>query len=269
MVNASHLGTAFLNKGKSLLHPEFMKEQSLILASLALVISRIVVANVSAMQARGTADGPYRYRESIRTDMREVGGFSLGFLVLRAFQAGIRKGLRAGLNIKPPEDGGHSYKLFENLKKVCKEGVAPAPFDPDYAKEVKVHFNKEGGFGKLGALMQKIPKVPVQAKDAEAFFTKVYKRGPIIIGSIPTVFLAGFMLERMTRDHSEAVVDAVSKHFGGGSKSPSQQPVSSQPAAPSVSSVGALPVTTLPQFGANRYAMPYPARPNLFAASRI
>lgn len=267
MVNMADLGTVFRNKGKSFFHPEFMKEQSLILASLALVVSRIVVANVSAMQARGTADGPYRYRESIRTDMREVGGFTLGFLVLRAFQAGIRKGLRTGLNIKPPEDGGHHYNLFANLKKVWKNGEPPAAFERDYAKEVKVQFNQKGDYGKLGNWMMKhAPGVPKDAEKAASYFSKLYKRGPIILGSIPTVLLAGFMLERMTRDHSEAVVDAVSKSFGSGSKEP-QATVNPNPVAP----VGTFPAPAMgaPQFGTHRVSQPYPMRATAYSGMRI
>lgn len=266
MVNPTAMGAAVLNKGKSFMNPEFIKEQSLILASLALVISRIVVANVSAMQARGTADGPFRYRESIRTDMREIGGFTMGFLVLRAFQWGIKKGLRAGLNIKEPADSGYNYKLFENLGKAWK-GESVDKFQADYAREAKVLFKEQGNFGKLGKLMQKIPNlVPGDLKKAETFFSKVYRHAPIIIGSVPTVFLAGYMLERMTRDHSEVIVDAVSKRLGGGSHDhPPSVPPISQPAV----GAGVSPVPMMPQFGANRYMNPYRVTPNLFATQRI
>lgn len=265
MVNPTAMGAAFLNKGKSFMNPEFIKEQSLILASLALVISRIIVANVSAMQARGTTDGPFRYRESIRTDMREVGGFTMGFLVLRAFQWGIKKGLRAGLNIKEPADSGYNYKLFQNLGKAWK-GQDVAKFEADYAREAKVLFKEQGDFGKLGKLIQKFPKVPTDLKKAETFFSKVYRHAPIIIGSVPTVFLAGYMLERMTRDHSEVIVDAVSKHLGGGTHDHSSPvPPMPQPAV----GAGRAPVPVMPQFGANRYVNPYRATPNLFTAQRI
>lgn len=265
----SDVGRVLWNKARSLNNVEAIKDNSLILASGVLVVSRMIIANISALKAQGTQDGPYRYREAIRTDMRETGGFTLGFLVLRAFQWGIKKGLRKGFNIVDPKS---DYQLRENLKKAFeRRGIES--FKPDYAQTPKINFKAEGGFGKLGNLLEKMPGAKTffgdQLKDATRkgdLFRNIYRKAPIIIGSIPTVFLAGYMLERMTRDHSEDVVDAISKRFGGDG---TKKNMTAQP-SPTVAPAPVPPVGgVLPQFGASRMVNPYRVTPALLAGPRL
>jgi hypothetical protein len=273
---ARNLGNSIINQ------PGFFRDQSLILASFALVLSRIVVANISALKSVGTPEGPFRYRESIRTDIREIGGFTLGFAVFRFFQWGIRKGLRHGLGITEPKlDAAYPLsKAWGDLTGKAK----PAPVKLNLACDSPPRIIGE----ELSPLAQKMSdlfEAPVlkSIKDKatatvkveglseaekllaknKAFITQgVYKIAPIVIGSIPTVFLAGYCLERITRDHSEKIVDAVSKRFG--SHPEGQQPSSS------LSAPASLPVAASPQFGQQRpMANPYRLSSPLFATVRL
>lgn len=265
----SDVGRVLWNKARSLNNVEAIKQNSLILASGVLVVSRMIIANISAIRAQGTSDGPYRYREAIRTDMREIGGFTLGFLVLRVFQAGITKGLRKGFNIVDPKS---DYELRKNLKNAFNRKKIET-FRPDYAKTPRIDFKAEGGFGKLGNLLEKMPGAKTffgdQLKDVTRkgeLIRNILRKAPIIIGSIPTVFLAGYMLERMTRDHSEDVVDSISKRFGGDG---TKKNMATQP-PPVVAPAPVPPVGGgLPQFGTSRMVSPYRVTPALLGGPRL
>jgi hypothetical protein len=84
-----------------------VRDNAFILSSLIQVLSRIFVANRSAMQTKGTQEGPYRYKEAVKTTFREAMGFVLSYVVLRAFQRG-------------------TMDFFKNYLWV-KEGVSSAP----------------------------------------------------------------------------------------------------------------------------------------------
>lgn len=271
------------NLGNSIAsQPGFFRDQSLILASFALVISRMVVANISALKSVGTPEGPFRYRESIRTDLREIGGFTLGFGVLRFVQCGIRKGLRHGLGITEPalpfayplrkawgdltgktEPAPVKLNLaWDSPPQITGEQLSPLAqkvsdlFEAPVLKSIK---NKATAMVKLEGLSE---AEKLLAKN-KAFITQgVYKIAPILIGSIPSVVLAGYCLERITRDHSEQIVDAVSKRFDSNPPEGPPQPSHSLPAP--------LPVPASPQFGQQRPMVnPYRLPSPVFSTLRV
>jgi hypothetical protein len=229
-----NVGSSIVNK------PGFFRDQSLILASLALVISRIVVANISAIKAQGTSEGPFRYRESIRTNMREIGGFLTGFGLLRGFQTFTQKALRKPLGVEVSSlSDGYSFKqLWQDLTAKTR----PVAFDPKLAYSTDP-FIASGELKPLARFMSRVfdapglkglkEKAAAQVKteglsEAAATLAKnkafivngVYKLVPILVGSIPSVALAGYFLERMTRDHSEQIVDVVSNRLTSKSDNP-------------------------------------------------
>lgn len=275
---ARNIGNTILNK------PGFFRDQSLILASLALVFSRIFVANVSALRSQGTPEGPYRYRESIRTDMRELGGFTLGFGLLRAFQFGLKKGLKKWLGVTEErlDDGYSPKRIWKDLTGKTR----PTPINLKLAWDNPAHI-KENKFTWLAQKTADVFDAPglktlkdkatakvkvdglpeaekVLAKNKAFIVDGIYKVAPILISSIPTIALAGYLLERVTRDHSEKIVDAVSKRFSSADTPPKPTvatlPVPSSP----VSSLAASP-----QFGMRPMVSPYRASSNLFAAPRL
>ncbi|WP_373531985.1 hypothetical protein [Vampirovibrio sp.] len=275
---ARNLGNNVLNQ------PGFFRDQSLILASFALVLSRIVVANISALKSVGTPEGPFRYRESIRTDMREIGGFGMGFLVLRLVQWGVKKGLRSHLGITERKlDSDYPLKnawrdlttkekpapvrlklTWDSFPRIAEDQLSPLAqkisdvFEAPVLKSLKhkatAHVKTEG--------LSEAEKLLVKNK---AFITEgVYKIAPILISSIPTVALAGYLLERVTRDHSEKIVDAVSKRIGTQSKSPHAPSSFATPPEP-------LPMANPPQFGVRPFTNPYAvsAPSAMFASPRL
>ena len=64
-----------------------IKQNSFIMSAFLLVLYRIVVSNKSAMAAKNGEDAEHRKREAIKTSIREVGGFSLSYLVFRMVEA--------------------------------------------------------------------------------------------------------------------------------------------------------------------------------------
>lgn len=229
-----NVGSSIVNK------PGFFRDQSLILASLALVISRIVVANISAIKAQGTSEGPFRYRESIRTNMREIGGFLTGFVLLRGFQVFTQNALRKPLGVEVSSlSDGYSFKqLWQDLTSKAK----PSAFDPKLAYSTDP-FMASGELKPLASAISRFFDVPglralkekaaaqvkteglseaaaTLAKNKAFIVNGVYKLAPILLGSIPSVALAGYFLERLTRDHSEQIVDAVSNCLGSKDEKP-------------------------------------------------
>lgn len=285
-----NVGSSIVNK------PGFFRDQSLILASLALVISRIFVANISAIKAQGTSEGPFRYRESIRTNMREIGGFLTGFGLLRGFQTFTQKALRKHLGVEVSSlSDGYSFKqLWQDLTSKTK----PAAFDPKLAYSVDP-FMASGELKPLAKFVSRIfdapglnvlkEKAAAQVKtqglsEAAAALAKnkafivngVYKLVPILVGSIPSVALAGYCLERITRDHSERIVDVVSNCLDAKDEKP---PITSSPSSvPSAMSSSmpfvpaARPQAGLVQFGIRPFPNPYAnmASPNAaYQANRL
>jgi hypothetical protein len=203
------------NKATTLIQsPDSLKTESLILASLALVISRIGIAQLSAVKAHGTPEGPYRYRESIRTTIREVCGWTLGFMVLRAIQSKLRSKIGSHLGVKPAPDA-NSYSLFGELWKMLKNPSKKVDaFNMDLTQSLEPTYNKLAQKGYVKKFLdsnfaQKLIKSRFGGQE-EKFVKFLYKVCPIALASIPTVALAGYALERFTRDHSDKVVDFVS-----------------------------------------------------------
>lgn len=201
--------------GRLLQDPAALKSNSLIVSSLILVISRIIVANISALRAKGSPEGPYRYRESIRTTIREICGWTFGFAVLRQFQKLVSWGMRKTFGIKlegPPQPPSTLRQLKESiLKSVRRTAHVVPPLAPDPALGTRFVYNESGAARKFLPLLQKIPGLGKMAP--KALMQSLYHWAPIVIGSVPAVFLAGYALERFTRDHSDRVVNFISRHF--------------------------------------------------------
>lgn len=211
-----NLGKVAKNKTVGMFQdPDQLKTDSLILASLVLVVSRILVANLSAIKTMGTSEGPFRYKQAVQTDIREICGWTFGFIVLRQIQNWLKKKLAGPMGIRkigePP-----SYSLWKNLgKSFTKQG--PDALHLNLATAQKLEYNAAAASPKLRDFLAKSPLVkPFFSKlgKTEADCMKVlYRAVPIAAGSIPAIFLAGYALERFTRDYSDHVVDVVSKTF--------------------------------------------------------
>ncbi len=213
-----HAGQIAYNAGQHMLeNPATLKSNSLIISSLIVVLSRILVANLSAIKTKGTPEGPHRYREAISTNIREVCGWTFGFLVLRQFQNLISLAMRKGFDItiknEPPKLWSQLYsasqKAFGKRERLDNFPVSK----PSLWTELEVHPNTNNE--RTQWLLRKLKKIP-WLKDCQdvGLMKSFYRATPIILGSIPAIALAGYMLERFTRDHGDEVVSFVSRKLG-------------------------------------------------------
>jgi|GEM_PF-2691137 len=247
-----NLGKVAKNKTTSMFqNPDQLKTDSLILASLVLVISRIVVANLSAIKAMGSTEGPFRYKLAVQTDIREICGWTFGFVVLRQIQNWVKKKIAAPMGIRkigePPK-----YPLWSNVRNAFTK-AGPNPLHLGFAAAEKLDYNPAAVSVKLREFLTKSPWArPIFTKlgktEAECMKT-LFRAVPIAIGSVPAVILAGYALERFTRDYSDHVVDVVSKTFktsgkGMGSK-PKPANSESKPFSPSAAQEPQAPVLSL------------------------
>jgi hypothetical protein len=210
--------------------PRF-RNNALLFSSLILVLSRIGVANITAAKARGTAESSYRNREAIRTQIREIGGFTFTFVVLRAFQEVVKSLMRKSFGIK--ESGGpEDYPFLKNLGAALKGEQIPEEFNfkLDRPTEFKVDagsrasqwvkgaaewFHAKTGNG-LGVGLSKT----LNPEQFSNLMKHLYEFAPIVSGSIVAFLLGGFALEKFTREHSNEVVDFLSKRGNGAGQKP-------------------------------------------------
>lgn len=213
-------------------NPMAFKDQALSIASLVLVVSRVLVANFSALRARGTADGPYRYRESIRTDIREIAGWTFSFAVLRQVQKLIERKLNAAMNVKTFKDPNVTSirndvsALFSN--KPIRESMPQLGFIEKSTEHIRTPRFLEKVWKTNWAQNQ-------FKKNERDFALFVNKNLPMAAASIPSIFLAGYVLEGFARDHCNQVVDSISKMFHGASGK--NQPAAAAPNPPQFGSL--------------------------------
>ena len=204
---AENLGSIMSSKASSMVHNlDGLQKQSLILASLVLVLSRSAVAKSSSDKAKGTPEAPYRYRESVRTYIREICGWTFGFVVLRQLQKGIQWGLGKWLNIRTPKNQ-NEFSIFKAVGDVWKTGNF-TKFTPIFTADMTPIVDDKTTSIREWLLKAK----PHQIKEATPFLRNFYKHAPIALASIPTVILAGALLERGTRNYSDPVANFFSKH---------------------------------------------------------
>lgn len=228
---------------------------ALIVASLVLVLSRIAVANLSALDAKGTPEGSYRYQESIRTTLREIGGWTFSFAILRQLQKVFEVGLKKIYGIKavdpsvPPTFFGETAK---NIKAFVQRQPLSEPIRwTESAEEGSFSFTNNRFSQKTVKLLQKVPTLA--QREAKTLIRGTYNWAPILLGSIPSVILSGFFLEAFTRDKSDEVVQTVSRLFNDDDEKTKQ----AGPASPGVSPFAEPALNaSLPVFGVQPQARP-------------
>lgn len=212
-----------------------LKTNVLVLSSLILVLSRIGISQASAKKAQGTPDGPFRYREAVRTTIREACGWTLSFLLLRSIEMGVKAALRKvfEINLNPAKEAlaTETEKLikkfelepagiFKSVKRWASDAWSFIRNKPFEAVELKTgpyygssffHFNEKGNYKSLEGFIS-LFSGGNKNLSAEQKMRNFYRWFPILVGSIPAVFLSGYALERFNMDHSQKVFDAIAAH---------------------------------------------------------
>lgn len=195
-------------------NPESLAKNALVVSVFILVLSRLIVSHFSAVQARGTADEHLRHREMIRTSLRETAGWTLNFMLLRWIQIMTQERLEKYFNIKKDTGSSALSELGKIFKAALKgEQYTVSPSAPESAKAPRFDFDeakfervqKKWRLDRWPLLKSKLPKARLQA---------IHRWVPILVGSIPAVYLAGWLLEGITRDHGDAIVAKLSGENG-------------------------------------------------------
>lgn len=222
--------------GRNLLQdPPTLKNNSLIVSMLFLVLARIYITWHTALKARGTQEAAYRNSEAIKTTIREAVGWVLSYMVLRAIQrateAVIRKPFgiakskslmvysmgRAkqaiqsgwqGAEVSPFRlEKSHAFKIDNNQKMVnaYKQWHIAKLFNDRLSIDEKLHIPKDIVPGTTpDGVVTLLEKIRGRVKN-------IYIWLPIIVGSIPAIALSGYVLERYTQNHSKEVVEAINR----------------------------------------------------------
>lgn len=219
------------NTGHNLMQdPARLKTNSLIISSLILVLSRVFIANLSAQKSKGTPEAPLRHREAIRTTIREFCGWTFGYIILRWVQNMTRTAMKVYFGIvdrhgeipryKPKYFAERWAAMIRDLPvvKALSASVRRHKFDIPKA-EIDTTVEKALEFAhvdRVDRVKNLIGKVLPAAKrmGRQEFMETMMRWAPIAVGSVPAVLLAGYALERFTRDYSEQVVNTLSKRFG-------------------------------------------------------
>lgn len=219
------------NTGNNLLQDHArLKTNSLIVSSLILVLSRVFIANLTAQKTKGTPEGPLRYREAVRTTIREFCGWTFGYIILRWVQNMTKTAMKIHFGIKDrhgeiPKASARYFKerwagmlkeqpLVKALSSAFKREKFTIPVsEMDTTIEKAMEFAHPERVAKAKGFFEKF--LPAARRmGTQEFMETLMRWAPIAVGSVPAVLLAGYALERFTRDHSENVVDAISKRFG-------------------------------------------------------
>ncbi len=207
---------------------DMLKVNALIFSTLILSLSRIGISYGSAQKAKETPEEQYRRQEFIRTSIREIGGWTFSYVALRFFERQLRNYIRSegflGLGKKGKdiliqyfEKAGQQFKAWRNgtirpLK--AKRGPVEA------LEETFLQYDSQKYTGWKKALIELFSHNDTQAPTPQKI-EKFHKWFPLIAGSIPSVILSGYYLERFTMDHSDRVVNAMNSWFNKGKPSAS------------------------------------------------
>lgn len=224
-----------------------LKQNTLILSSLMVSLSRVFRSHKSALQARHTEDGPFRYKEAIKTTIRELGGWTFSFMVFRAFQNLAKRGFRKMVGAEPhpsiiatgKEDLKQAFRNFSDPENAQR--LKPIELKRSYNLNIKPEnlpkmerFYKRFKVDSLYKLFKKAPVLTLTDKMVR--LDSLYKMLPIGIGMIPAVLLSGFFLESFTQKHSQSVVEYISNKFNpassGKTNNNPSSPSSFSPAQP-------------------------------------
>lgn len=208
----------------NILPESVLRPNALIVSSFLLVVSRIFAVNKSAAQAKGTTEEHHRRSEAIKTSIREIGGFSLSFLVLRFIEGIVKKVLRRKLTLpEPPKLLPHTWKQFIfAIKEGHKNRAIPQSLiytNPDFSMP-KNPSNVINNYKRLHLDSLFFKSKRALNLSGEAQIARIAKNiewllsyAPTLIGTVPAIILSGYFLERFTQNHAASVAEKLSHQF--------------------------------------------------------
>jgi hypothetical protein len=200
--------------------PASLKNNGFILSSLVQVALRITLGWINEKATQDPGQKDLRFREAIRTTLRETGGFTMSYMVLRETEKIIKAVLEklqgpAARVKRPPmafdrlcRDLSQGFKALFQGKPLPKlspnrleELEKTAPYIPDMQSVLGRWFTRQTQNGWL------------KGKNPAALMKLTHEWLPVSIGSAVAVALSGFWLEWLTLHKSEQIVTFTSKQI--------------------------------------------------------
>lgn len=204
-----------------MLNPKLLRRNSLIFSTLILVLSRIGIAFQTAQKAKGTEEESYRFKEAVKTTIREAGGWTLTYGFFRGVEYITRLGLRRWFGIEKQDLG----LGLDDLKKEFGYAVRREKSPFKGVKHIEKLDNYQFNYAQQARYDKIDPYVERFITRARKFFKKgvehfpneslrklhrlrgIYNLLPVIAATIPTVILSGVLLERYTRDNADRLAE--------------------------------------------------------------
>ncbi|MDX2084662.1 MAG: hypothetical protein SFZ03_04665 [Candidatus Melainabacteria bacterium] len=233
-------GRIVCNQGQSLLlNMNFLKLNAFMVSAAVLVGSRIVVSAKTAVDARGTKDENYREMEFLKTATREVLGWISSYGLLRAFQCGLRTGLKwvtgaeSNPALKPMLDSA-SYGWWQDLRSqwanVGKANFsALAKVHPFQGAAYNIPVQELYRFNEKNWLYRAVTNMKMLGgQTAPERMARFMEGFPLALGFMVSLGISGFLLEYVSLKYPEAITGFL-KNLHQSSPLAKSAPVSAKP----------------------------------------
>ncbi|MGE0201079.1 MAG: hypothetical protein AB7P76_08935 [Candidatus Melainabacteria bacterium] len=200
-------------------HHSVLKKNAFIISSLILVITRVLIAQNTARKARRTNDteAGYRQQEAMKTTVRELGGFTFSFALLRTVESFVKRQIRHGFSLK--KDDTIMKHLRTQAWRVLKKGQEYVPYETysevglrSISQHSAAAWKAGEWYSRLrldtickalgwGSVLSESGAIVDFNRMLNRTHTAIFRIVPVLAGMVTAGTLSGYALEKITRDH--------------------------------------------------------------------
>jgi hypothetical protein len=206
-----HLGHDFSHA------PAMVQADAVILSTLALVTARVSIAFSTAAKETDPEQSVVRWREAIRTGMREIGGWVCSYLVLKAVRQQAQHVINKGVGLVPVARPAVGFgKFAQDMKAQLVALLSHTPLPTPQGNSLQaLEFIPDVAFAQRSVFksgLQQLQKTPLfKGMNVDCALKLIHSWGPITVGSLASLALSGFMLEWFTLHHADNVAKLVTQ----------------------------------------------------------
>jgi hypothetical protein len=200
--------------------PAALKKEGFMVATIIQSLIRGIISWLNESLTKDPEQKELRFREAIRTTLREVGGLSLNFGVLRLIehltntmldklQGGQYHGQKPVIGFARLKQDWQAFKLAKQ-QQTALPGLSPNTLDA-LEKSVSWSFNMNSPLGRW--FTRQCENGLFKGQSPQRLMNLTRNWLPISLGSIAAVGLSGFWLEWMTIHKAEPILAFCTKHF--------------------------------------------------------